>query len=72
MDGAEIWERLMEMVEGGAFSGHEVPLPLLGNLLWPESDSNELKFLNRILAQVLRQNGVRIVKKHGIRYAKFY
>jgi len=50
MDGAEIWERLMEMVEGGAFSGREVPLPLLGSLLWPESDSDDLKFLNRILA----------------------
>ena len=47
----------------------EVPLPLLGSILWPQASSNDLKNRNKILARILRRKGVRIERRHGRRYA---
>ena len=73
MDEAVVWEKLISLLEGGALPKreiYEIPLPLLGYLLWPGEDSNSLKYYNRLLAKTLRSRGIKIIRKHGIRYAQ--
>ena len=48
---------------------YEVPLPLLGSLLWPEASFQELKSKNKLLAAALRKRNIIIRRKRGRRYA---
>jgi hypothetical protein len=66
-----IWQKLKDILENQTIPKREifeVPLPLLGNLLFGH-DFNKLKYSNRLLAQILKKKKVRIIRKHGTRFA---
>ena len=68
----QIWRRVQTIVNDEAIPRRlyiEIPLPLLGSILWPQASSNDLKNRNKILARILRRKGVRIERRHGRRYA---
>jgi len=72
IDEREIWRRVQALVDDEMIPRRlyiEVPLPLLGSILWPQASSNDLKNRNKILARILRRKGVRIERRHGRRYA---
>ena len=75
----EIWDRVVKVIrEGRVFSRIirsmygdwvEVRLSSLGLAVWPHAGSNDLRYLNRLLARCLRQHGSIIKKSNGIRWA---
>jgi len=68
----QIWRRVQTIVNDEAIPRRlyiEIPLPLLGSILWPQASSNDLKNRNKILARILRRKGVKIERRHGRRYA---
>ena len=72
IDEQQIWRRVQTIVNDEAIPRRlyiEIPLPLLGSILWPQASSNDLKNRNKILARILRRKGVRIERRHGRRYA---
>jgi len=72
IDEREIWRRIQALINDEAIPRRlyiEVPLPLLGSILWPQASSNDLKNRNKILAKILRRKGIRIERRHGRRYA---
>jgi hypothetical protein len=36
----------------------------------PEKDFNQLKYLNKTLAKLLRSRGIKVIRKHGVKYAQ--
>ena len=73
MNEAEIWKRL-EILNNEVVPKRlhvEIPLSILGNILFPMADSNELKYWNREVSRILRKHGVRIERGHHGRVAIF-
>jgi hypothetical protein len=69
----DVWEKLLSILQTQAIPKkeiYEIPLPILGYILWPEKDFNQLKYLNKTLAKLLRSKGIKIIRKHGVRYAQ--
>jgi len=67
-----IWQKLLDLIDRGPIPKrqiYEIPLPILGYLLFGH-DFNRLKYSNRVLAQLLRKKGIKIVRKHGTRYVQ--
>ncbi|RLG02558.1 MAG: hypothetical protein DRN61_06265 [Thaumarchaeota archaeon] len=72
MSEAEIWRRIRDALSGEIIACqkiYEVPLTSLGYLVWGDVDYDDLKGLNRQLAHVLKKRRIKIVRKHGRRYA---
>jgi len=73
IDEKTFWQKLLHVIESEPIPKrriYEIPLPILGYLLWPEKDYNQLKYLNRVLAQLLRSRRIKIIRRHGVRYAQ--
>jgi len=69
----DLWRKIENVLQNELIPKREifeVPLPLLGFLLWPDKDSNELKHANKILAKMLRSKRIKIVRRHGVRFAQ--
>ena len=74
MNESEIWRRILEILNSEVVPKRihvEIPLSVLGNILFPMADSNELKHWNREVSRILRKHGVRIERRHHGRVAIF-
>ena len=72
MNESEIWRRIREALSRdviGCQKIYEVSLTSLGYLIFGDVDYDDLKGLNRQLAHILKKRGIKIVRKHGRRYA---
>jgi len=78
IDEKEVWAKVVKVIrEGRVFSRIirslygdwiEIRLSSLGLAVWPHASSNDLKFLNRVLARILRKHGAIVKKSSGIRW----
>ena len=78
IDEKEVWAKVIEIIKNGEIpmrvirtylgSWIECRLSTLGYALWPQANYDDLKFLNRVLARILREHGSCIRKSNGVRW----
>ena len=78
IDEKEVWAKVIEIIKNGEIpmrvirtylgSWIECRLSTLGYALWPQANYDDLKFLNRVLARILREHGAIIRKSNGVRW----
>jgi len=78
IDEKEVWDRVVKAIRGRRVFSRiirsmygdwvEIRLSSLGLAVWPHASSNDLKFLNRVLARILREHGAIIRKSNGVRW----
>jgi len=78
IDEKEVWDRVVKAIRGRRVFSRiirsmygdwvEIRLSSLGLTVWPHASSNDLKFLNRVLARILREHGAIVKKSSGIRW----
>jgi len=74
----DLWNQVVKVIREGRVSSRiirtiygdwiEIRLSSLGLAIWPHVSSNDLKFLNRLLAKILRDHGAIIKKSNGVRW----